>query len=116
MAILQKTPRRRITRFLLGGVLCILVFFFSVVAKMAMSQPGKAMNPIASLKLKQKSPEPTLQTASQIAPSVAILFFASVAVFFILASAKLRLMIEELEPTLRCWFTPYLSVRPPPSI
>jgi hypothetical protein len=104
-------------RLILGGVLCSLVLFFSVAAKIAMPQPGKAFKPIASLKMQRKIPGPTLQAAPSIAVLAAFYFLFTFAESFAAPTAvRFSSAIELQAPAFQSWFSPYLSVRPPPSI
>jgi hypothetical protein len=103
-------------RLIFGGVLCSLIFFFSVAAKVAMPQPGKAFKSIGSLKMQRKIPGPSLDAAPAVAASTALFLFAFVESFSVRTAAKFSLVIEPQAPAFQCWFSPYLSVRPPPSI
>lgn len=116
MIILSKTPSSRTMRQLFGCVLCMLVIFFSVSVKVAMSQPGRAQKPFASVKLRQRNPDLGLSSNPQVLVTAVLLVFGCIALVCSLALGQLRLVIELSAPTLQCWFSPYLAVRPPPSI
>jgi len=116
MIILSKTPSSRTMRQLFGCVLCMLVIFFSVSVKVAMSQPGRAQKPFASVKLRQTNPDLGLSSNPQVLVTAVLLVFGCIALVCSLALGQLRLVIELSAPTLQCWFSPYLAVRPPPSI
>lgn len=116
MMTMSKTVQRRRMRLICGGVLCSLVFFFSVATKIAMPQPGKEIKPISSLKMQREIPRATLQAAPTIAVSATLFLFAFAESFTVPATAKFSLVIDPQAPVFQCWFSPYLSVRPPPSI
>ena len=113
---MSKTTHRRRMRLIFGGVLCSLVLFFSVAAKVAMPQPGKAFKPIASLKMQRRTPGPAVQAIPEVAVSAVLLLIAFAESFAAPVSAKFSSAIEPQAPAFQCWFSPYLSVRPPPSI
>jgi CBS domain containing-hemolysin-like protein len=102
-------------RLIFGGVLCSLVFIFSLAAKVAMPQPGEATKPIASLKMQRKIPELSLQATPLIAAAVAFLLFAFGKIIPAQIAAEFSSAIELQAPAFQCWFSSYLSVRPPPS-
>jgi hypothetical protein len=102
-------------RLIFGGVLCSLVLFFSVAAKVAMPQPGRAFKPIASLKMQREISAPTLQATPAIAVSALLFLIAFAESFALPISAKFSFPIESQPPALQSWFSSYLSVRPPPS-
>jgi hypothetical protein len=93
----------------------MLVAFFAISAKAAMSQPGKPPKQLASVKLRQNSTEQNQLSAPQVIASAAFLLLAFIALFYNLPLTKNNLVIEPAEPTFQCWFSPFLSVRPPPS-
>lgn len=113
---MENTLHRPRMRLIFGGVLCSLVFFFSVAAKIAMPQPGVATKPIASLKMQRKISELSLPATSLIVAAVALLLFSVGRIFPAQNLAKFSLVIEPQAPSFQCWFSPYLSVRPPPVI
>ena len=94
----------------------MLVIFFAIAAKASMPQSGTPQKQIASMKLEQRHAEQGLLSAPQILAATALLIFGYFAFFSNLPLVKVGLVIEPSAPALQSWFSPYLAVRPPPTI
>lgn len=106
----QFVARKR-SKYLFGSVLCCLMVVFAVGAKMALYQPQKAAKSIAATKAWQDHvpaiEAPVAFSAISFAGVLALVFALSFAPLWVIAQ-------DEDELSAHIWFSPALSVRPPP--
>lgn len=100
--------------YVFAGLLCVLVVLFAIGAKVALYQPGQADKPIAATKLWESTPDLLVQATPPL-PATSLLVFATFALSFAIARVSF-LSAEQVAPPLQSWFSPYLSIRPPPSL
>jgi hypothetical protein len=112
---LQTMARGSRSRMLFGFMLCALVFLFSTSAKLAAYQHAPQARQIKSMKLVQKSVAPVVDAIPQAAiASLLCLLFACVSAAAVTKAVAAR--ESNASVFADAWFSPALSVRPPPAI
>jgi arginine exporter protein ArgO len=114
MSSLAQTSVQRRWRHLFGLMLCSLLFFFAVGAKTALYHPQQdQVKTLISTKVWQNTAVPPA-ISSQVAKAPVLLYLA---VLLMATFAVTRLIpIEQSFVRASRWFSPSLSVRPPPSL
>ncbi len=115
MRTLKELGHRRNLRHLFGLGLCALLFFFAVATKLAAYHTHEeAAKSIAHTKVWQNSGS-TPVTPQQVKSFPSAFELLAVILFVVLAQTW-YVFADEHEAVELCWFSPSLSVRPPPAL
>ena len=107
-----QTDNRRQLHYLFGSILCGLLLFFAVSAKLALYQPQQqSAKSIAATKVWKSNAIPA-PDSEPVQVSLLNLFAVVLSMSLVTIS-----LLSHCEPVLPApnWFTPDLSVRPPPT-
>lgn len=111
--VLIQGDDRQTLRYLFGSVLCCLLLLFAVSAKIAPYHTQRAAKPIAATKAWQNNAIPSADTEPA-APTLSLLDIFTVILSLLFAAVSTVSVSRPIIPA-PCWFSPYLSVRPPPA-
>jgi hypothetical protein len=101
--------------YIFGGILCSLLLLFTVGAKLAPYHPQQQeAKPIAATKAKQNNAIPSADTAI-VGHAPSFLNILTVLLSLVFVATSLVSLNQPASP-FPTWFSPYLSVRPPPAL
>jgi hypothetical protein len=113
--VIRLTDGRRRLRYFFGGMLCWLLLVYAVGAKLALYHPHRpGAQSVAATKAWQDNALPSVESVD-IRPAASVLHIVAVLLSLVFVTIWCISLDEPAIP-FENWFSPYLSVRPPPTL